>query len=85
MKVHPVLWGRLVSGGFIALLVIQLAPYGRNHVNPPTTSEPTWDSLATRTLAKQACFDWKPSGPRTRTSLLHPGSFSTTSTRAVQH
>jgi hypothetical protein len=39
------------------LLAIQLVPYGRNHVNPPIVSEPEWDSPATRTLAKQACFD----------------------------
>jgi Haem-binding domain len=29
----------------------------RDHVNPPTISEPKWDSPATRMLAKQACFD----------------------------
>ena len=40
-----------------ALLVIQVVPYGRDHTNPPVTSEPTWDSPATRALAKQACFD----------------------------
>ena len=49
------MWG----GGSVlaALLAIQLVPYGRNHSNPPTTGEPTWDSPATRALAKQACFD----------------------------
>jgi Haem-binding domain len=57
MKLHPVLWGRLVGVGFIALLVIQLVPYGRDHLNPPTTSEPIWDSPSTRALAKRACFD----------------------------
>ena len=57
MKLGPSRWGRLISGGFIALLVIQLVPYGRDHVNPPTTSEPAWDSPNTRALAKQACFD----------------------------
>jgi hypothetical protein len=34
-----------------------IRPYGRHHVNPPTISEPAWDSPATRALAKQACFD----------------------------
>ena len=34
-----------------------LAPYGRDHVNPPVRTEPAWDSVATRDLAKQACFD----------------------------
>jgi hypothetical protein len=57
MKLDPSLWGRLISGAFIALLVIQLVPYGRDHVNPQTTSEPAWDSPYTRALAKQACFD----------------------------
>jgi hypothetical protein len=37
--------------------LIQLVPYGRDHTNPPITSEPAWDSPATRTLAKTACFD----------------------------
>ena len=41
----------------VVLLMIQLLPYGRNHVNPPIVSEPAWDSAATRELAKQACFD----------------------------
>jgi len=40
-----------------ALLAIQLVPYGRDHTNPALMSEPPWDSPATRTLAKQACFD----------------------------
>ena len=44
-------------GLFGAFVAIQLVPYGRNHVNPPTVSEPSWDSAATRALAKQACFD----------------------------
>jgi mono/diheme cytochrome c family protein len=43
-----------VVGGF---LVIQLVPYGRNHSNPPITSEPDWDSPQTRELAQRACFD----------------------------
>jgi len=41
-------------GGF---LLIQLVPYGRNHTNPPVTSEPNWDSPQTRELAQRACFD----------------------------
>ena len=36
---------------------IQLLPFGRNHANPPVTSEPTWDSPKTRELAVRACFD----------------------------
>lgn len=38
-------------------LLIQLVPYGRDHVNPPVFAEPAWDSPATRALAKRACFD----------------------------
>jgi heme-binding protein len=49
------LWGALGLLGLFAL--IQLVPYGRDHSNPPVTSEPNWDSAATRTLAKRACFD----------------------------
>jgi len=39
------------------LLLIQLVPYGRNHTNPPVTSEPSWDSPQTRELVRQACYD----------------------------
>lgn len=44
----------LFVGGF---LVIQLIPYGRNHTNPPVTSEPQWPDAQTRALAQRACFD----------------------------
>jgi mono/diheme cytochrome c family protein len=36
---------------------IQVAPYGRNHANPPARQEPKWDRQETRQLAKRACFD----------------------------
>ena len=46
------------SAALIAVaLTIQLVPYGRDHVNPPVTREPAWDSSATRELARRACFD----------------------------
>ena len=52
---------KLVLFGFIAVillaLLIQLIPFGRNHTNPPVSSEPNWDSPQTRELAKRACFD----------------------------
>ena len=41
----------------LAFVAIQFVPYGHDHVNPPISAEPTWDSPGTRTLAKQACFD----------------------------
>ena len=58
MKLPTRSWLAGVGLGLLAcLLAIQLVPYGRDHVNPPTVSEPAWDSPATRALAKQACFD----------------------------
>lgn len=51
-------WWTWAGVGLLAgLLVIQVVPYGRDHTNPPVASEPTWDSPATRALARQACFD----------------------------
>ncbi len=53
-------WKKLVYviGAILALaLLIQFAPYGRNHTNPPVVQEPNWDSTTTRDLAKRACFD----------------------------
>jgi mono/diheme cytochrome c family protein len=40
-----------------ALFLIQAVPYGRNLKNPPIISEPAWDNVQTRALAKRACFD----------------------------
>ena len=40
-----------------AFVLIQVIPYGRDHTNPPTTSEPEWDSPRTRELAAGACYD----------------------------
>ena len=48
---------RVGLGVVVALVAIQLVPYGRDHVNPPAMAEPAWDSPSTRVLAKQACFD----------------------------
>jgi hypothetical protein len=50
-------WSRIGLGAVGAFLAIQLVPYGRDHTNPPGTGEPSWDTPATRALAKQACFD----------------------------
>ena len=46
-------------GGLIvvAMVAMQLVPYGRAHTNPPVTAEPRWDSPGTRALAVRACFD----------------------------
>lgn len=40
--------------GFVA---IQLVPYGREHVNPPVTGSPQWDSAQTEVLFARACGD----------------------------
>lgn len=54
---NPKWWTRIGLGLLGALVAIQLVPYGRDHINPPVTGEPAWDSPQTRALAKQACFD----------------------------
>ena len=41
----------------LAAVLIQLIPYGRNHLNPPSTKEPSWNSPDTRALFRRACFD----------------------------
>jgi hypothetical protein len=41
----------------VALLGLQLVPYGRDHVAPPVLMEPSWDQPSTRELAVRACFD----------------------------
>lgn len=43
--------------GLIVIALIQAVPYGRSYTNPPVVREPSWDSPATRALAKRACFD----------------------------
>ena len=49
----------LVSLGGLAagLALVQFIPYGHDHVNPPVTAEPAWDTAETRALAVRACFD----------------------------
>lgn len=44
----------VLAAGF---LLIQLVPYGRDHMNPAVVSEPKWDTPQTLELAKRACFD----------------------------
>jgi len=52
-KVLMVIFGLAVA----VFILIQFVPYGKNHINPPVTGEPAWDSPQTRELAKRACFD----------------------------
>ncbi|NJC95746.1 MAG: cytochrome C [Anaerolineales bacterium] len=42
--------------GVIIFGLIQLLPIGKNHTNPPTVSEPNWNSPETRTAVKEHCF-----------------------------
>jgi mono/diheme cytochrome c family protein len=41
----------------VLLIAAQAVPYGRQRSKPPVAAEPSWDSPATRELARQACFD----------------------------
>ena len=54
-------WWVYVLGAIVVVIVgfglIQLIPYGHNHINPPVVQEPNWDSPTTRELAVRACFD----------------------------
>jgi heme-binding protein len=48
-------WGSLaVFAGFV---LIQALPYGHSHTNPAFHSEPPWDSLRTRELVVESCYD----------------------------
>lgn len=58
MSIVNLRWGsRMGVAALAAFLAFQLVPYGRDHTNPPVTSEPSWDAPETRALAKRACFD----------------------------
>ncbi|NTW63279.1 MAG: heme-binding domain-containing protein [Chlorobiaceae bacterium] len=48
---------KLLGGAVLVLAAIQLVPYGRDHLNPPVTGEPTWDSPRTQELFSRACKD----------------------------
>lgn len=47
----------VVGAVVVVFLLLQLAPFGRHHTNPPVVQEPDWDTPQTRELAKRACFD----------------------------
>ena len=50
-------WWTLIGVAGALLVAVQFVPYGHDRVNPPVVMEPSWDSAATRDLAKRACFD----------------------------
>ncbi len=41
----------------VLFVVIQVIPYGREHVNPEVLAEPEWDKPLTRELFMQSCAD----------------------------
>jgi hypothetical protein len=41
-------------GVVVAILILQVVPYGRRHTNPPGRVEPRWDSPTTRGLQQDA-------------------------------
>jgi hypothetical protein len=43
--------------GVVALALIQLVPYGRNHTNPTVVNEPKWDTAVTKDMVTRACYD----------------------------
>jgi hypothetical protein len=48
---------KILGWALLAVVLMQLVPYGHSYTNPPATGEPMWDSQATRDLAHRACFD----------------------------
>jgi hypothetical protein len=48
---------RVLKWTLLAVVVIQLIPYGGSHTNPPAAKEPGWNSPDTRALIRRACFD----------------------------
>ena len=45
-----------VGVAIAAVLLIQLVPLGRDHTNPPVTSDAPWATAADRKLAVAACY-----------------------------
>lgn len=46
----------LAGAALVVFVLIQFIPFGREHTNPPTVSEPQWSSPEARALAKESCF-----------------------------
>jgi hypothetical protein len=51
---HRTLW---LASPLALLLALQLVPYGRDRSMPADGGRPAWDSEATESLARRACFD----------------------------
>jgi Haem-binding domain len=48
---------KLLKWILLAVILIQLVPYGHTHTNPPVSSEVLWNSPQTRDVFHRACFD----------------------------
>ncbi|KZK73554.1 MAG: cytochrome C [Pelodictyon luteolum] len=48
---------KIVAISAAVLILIQFVPFGRDHLNPPVTGEPAWDSPETRELFFRGCRD----------------------------
>lgn len=46
---------KILGAIVIVFIAIQLIPYGRNHTNPATESEPSWDTVQTREVFFRVC------------------------------
>lgn len=46
----------LAIAAVVVFGLIQLVPFGHDHTNPPTVSEPKWASPEARALVKEHCF-----------------------------
>ena len=46
----------LAIAAVVVFGLIQLVPFGHDHTNPPTVSEPKWVSPEARALVKEHCF-----------------------------
>jgi hypothetical protein len=46
----------IVASGIVLLGLIQIIPFGHDHVNPAVVSEPQWASPEARALVKEHCF-----------------------------
>jgi hypothetical protein len=57
MSRYKIRWGNVLGSLALLMLLFQVVPIGAHPGNPAVVAEPLWDSLATRELARQACFD----------------------------
>lgn len=54
-KIKPFLFA-IIGVGILVFALIQLIPFGHEHTNPATVSEPKWSSPEARVLVKENCF-----------------------------